>query len=463
MAEFDDLLSGDTGERPSLRSFLKGLPASEILRAPGEVDLDFQPTALVLELERQGKSPVVVIDRPIGFDVPVVSNLFASRARIAGMAGTEPGRFNARWNEAMAKPIPPVIVSDAPVQEVVATGAGVDAATLPISRHFADDAGRYIGSGVLICKDPDTGVRNLSYQRLQLKGPSRFGASLHSRGHIWEHLQRAEARGQDLEVAVVIGMHPAINLAAAAKVAMEVDEFDIAGALLGAPVPLVKCRTIDVEVPADAEYVLEGRLLAGVHEDEGPYGEYTGYSTFRSTRNIFEVSAITRRERPIFHDIIPGYSAEHLLLGRAAREAHVFLRLKEMVPNLKALNYPKSGTHFHVYLSLHKTAEGQARQALMLLMGLDSYVKLAVAVDDDVDVFNEEEVLWALATRFQADTDMFMVPEVLCNRLDPSSRDGMSAKLALDATGPLKPEAVRAKVPAEAAAWAKRVLTGTLP
>jgi UbiD family decarboxylase len=460
MADLDEILEGETGERPSLRSFLATLPRSEVLRVAGEVDLDFQPTALVLELERRQESPVVVIDRPKRFDLPVVANLFASRARIARMAGTEPGSFNARWNEAMAKPIPPAIVADAPVQEIVVTGADIDAGTLPISRHFSDDAGRYIGSGVLICKDPDTGVRNLSYQRMQLKAPDRFGASLHSRGHIWEHLQRAEARGRDLEVAVVIGMHPAINLAAAAKVAMEVDELDIAGALLGEPVPLVRCRTIDVEVPADAEYVLEGRLLAGVHEDEGPYGEYTGYSTYRSTRNVFEVSAITRRRRPIFHDIIPGYSAEHLLLGRAAREAHVFLRLKEMVPNLKALNYPKSGTHFHAYLSLHKTAEGQARQALMLLMGLDSYVKLAVAVDDDVDVFNEEEVLWALATRFQADTDMFMVPDVLCNRLDPSSRDGMSAKLALDATAPLKPEAIRAKVPPEAIAWAKRVLDG---
>jgi len=460
MADLDEILEDETGGRPSLRSFLATLPRSEVLRVTGEVDLDFQPTALVLELERRRESPVVVIDRPRGFDLPVVANLFASRARIARMVGAEPGGFNARWNEAMAKPIPPAIVADGPVQQIVVTGADIDAGLLPISRHFSDDAGRYIGSGVLICKDPDTGVRNLSYQRMQLKGPNRFGASLHSRGHIWEHLQRAEARGHDLEVAVVIGMHPAINLAAAAKVAMEVDELDIAGTLLGEPVPLVKCRTIDVEVPADAEYVLEGRLLAGVHEDEGPYGEYTGYSTYRSTRNVFEVSAITRRRRPIFHDIIPGYSAEHLLLGRAAREAHVFLRLKEMVPNLKALNYPKSGTHFHAYLSLHKTAEGQARQALMLLMGLDSYVKLAVAVDDDVDVFSEEEVLWAMATRFQADTDMFMVPDVLCNRLDPSSRDGTTAKLALDATAPLKPEAIRATVPAEAIAWARRMLDG---
>jgi 2,5-furandicarboxylate decarboxylase 1 len=460
MSSLADILAADTGSRPSLRTFLGGLPGDEVMRVTEPVDLDFLPTALVLELERRQKSPVVVIERPVGFDVPVVTNLFGSRARIAHMAGAALGGFNAKWTEAEANPIPPTMVADAPVQEMVFLGADIDAGALPISRHFEKDAGRYIGSGVLVCKDPDTGVRNLSYQRLQLKGPNRFGASLHSRGHIWEHLQRAESRSQNLEVAVVIGVHPAINLAAAAKVAMEVDELDIAGALLGEPVPLVKCRTIDVEVPADAEYILEGELLAGVHEDEGPYGEYTGYSTYRSTRNVFVVKAMTQRRKPIFHDIIPGYSSEHLLLGRSAREAHVFLRLKEMVPGLKALNYPKSGTHFHAYFSLHKTAEGQARQALMLLLGLDPYIKLAVAVDADVDVLNEEDVMWALATRFQADTDMFMVPDVLCNRLDPSSRDGMSAKLALDATAPLKSDAERATVPSEAMAWARRLLDG---
>jgi UbiD family decarboxylase len=301
-------------------------------------------------------------------------------------------------------------------------------------------------------------VRNLSYQRLQLKGPNRFGASLHSRGHIWDHLLRCEARGRNLEVAVVIGVHPAINLAAGAKVAMEVDEFDVAGALLGRPVELVKCKTIDIEVPAEAEFVLEGEILANEHEDEGPYGEYTGYSTYRSTRNVFAVKAITRRQKPIFHDIIPGYSSDHLLLGRSAKEAHVQMRLKEMVPNLVALNFPKSGTHFHAYLSIKKTAEGQARHALMLLLGLDPYLKFVVAVDEDVNVFDEEEVLWALATRFQADADMFMVPQVFCNRLDPSSRDGMSAKLALDATTPLNWDVERAVVPREAAAKAAELL-----
>lgn len=445
----------------SLRAFLDSLPEAEILRLTEPLELDYVPTALVWELEKRKQFPVIYVEKPLGFDMPVVANLFADRGRIARMAGVgAAAEFNGAWLRAETNPIPPVIVVDSgPVQEVVMTGQEVDAGLLPISRHFAADAGRYIGSGILVCKDPDTGVRNLSYQRLHLRGKNRFGASLHSRGHIWDHLLRCQARGKNLEVAIVLGAHPAVHLAAGAKVAMEVDEFDIAGGLLQQPVELVKCQTIDVEVPANAEIVLEGEILADVYEDEGPYGEYTGYSTYRSTRNVLVVKAITRRQNPIYLDVIPGYSTEHLLLGRVAKEAHVFERLKEVVPTLKALNYPKSGTHFHAYMSFKKTAEGQARHALMLLFGLDSYLKLAVAVDEDIDVFNEEEVLWAIATRFQADTDMFVVPKVFCNRLDPSSVEGMSANLGLDATLPLQGwEAERISNPPEAVAAAAAIL-----
>jgi len=442
----------------SLRDFLDRLPAGELLHVTQPVQADYYKTALALELDARQRSPVVQFDQPAGWDVPIVTNLFADRDRIARMAGTDRAGFNAVFASALQNLIPAKVIAGGPVHEVVQTGDAVDVQTLPISRHFQGDAGRYISSGILVCKDPDTGVRNLSFQRMQMKGPNRFGASLHSRGHIWEHLQRCEARGKNLEVAVVIGCDPAIYLAGAAKVAMEVDEFALAGALLKRPVELVKCKTIDVEVPADAEYVLEGEILAGVQEDEGPFGEYTGYSTYRSTRNVFVVKAVTRQSRPVFLDIVPGLSNEHLLLGRSAKEAHVFTRLKELVPNLVALNYPKSGTHFHAYISLRKSAEGQARHALMLLFGLDNYIKFAVAVDADVDVYQDSDVLWAMATRFQADTDMFMVPKVFCNRLDPSSVDGMSAKLGIDATAPLNSEAQRTELPPEAIAWAREFL-----
>ena len=449
--------SSSPSDFPSLRTFLDELPEHELLRVPGLANLDYVKTALVLDLDARKRHPVVRFDPPAG-GVPVVANVFADRERIARMAGTTRSGFNAAWSAALEHLLPAVVVERGECQEIVDEGDTVDAAALPITRHFAGDAGRYISSGILVCKDPDTGVRNLSFQRLQLKGRDRFGASLHSRGHIWEHLQRCQARGKNLEVAIVIGCHPAIYLAAAAKVAMEVDEFAIAGALLKRPVELVRCKTIDVEVPAGAEYVLEGEILSGVEEEEGPFGEYTGYSTYRSTRNVFVVKAITRRAAPIFLDIVPGMTNDHLLLGRSAKEAHVYGRLREMVPNLVALNYPKSGTHFHAYLSLKKSAEGQARHALMLLFGLDNYIKFAVAVDADVDVYNDDDVLWAMATRFQADTDMFMVPKVFCNRLDPSSLDGMAAKLGIDATAPLDWDVQRTTLPPDAIEWARRFL-----
>src|SRR3984893_9999102 len=289
-------------QSPSLRTFLAELPEDEFFRISEPIELDFLPTALVLELEKRRLTPVVMIERPKGFDVPVVANLFASRARIARMVGAAPDAFNDAWVRALAHLIPAVMVDAGPVHEVVVQGNELEAGSLPISRHFEKDAGRYIGSGILVCKDPHTSVRNLSYQRLLLTRPCRFGASLHSRGHIWEHLQRCAARRRNLEVAIVIGVHPAINLAAGAKVAMEVDEFDVAGALLGRPVELVNCKTIDIEVPAQAEFVLEGEILADTFEDEAPYGEDTGYSTDRSTRNVFVLKAITRRHKPILTD-----------------------------------------------------------------------------------------------------------------------------------------------------------------
>lgn len=448
-----------TSAPPSLRAFLTTLPESDIIRIQEPVDIDHVPTALVMSLESRPNPPVVWIEQPHPFKTPVVCNLFASRERIAKAIGVSPGEFNATWIAAVNNPLKPRVIDNGPAHEIVHLDAAVDAACLPISRHFEGDAGRYIGSGILVCKDPDTGVGNLSYQRLQLKESNRFGASLHSRGHIWEHLNRCRELGRNLEVAVVIGVHPAVNLAASAKVAKEVDEYDIACGLLGEPLDLVRCKTIDLCVPAHAEIVLEGELLADTNEPEGPYGEYTGYSTSRSTNDVFVVKAITHRQAPIFHDIIPGYSAEHLLLSRSPREAYIYMRMKEILPNLKAINYPKSGTHFHAYVSLKKTAEGQANHALTLLMGLDPYVKLAVAVDEDIDVFDEQDVLWALATRFQADTDLFVIPNGFCNRLDPSSRNGTSAKLGLDATAPLDWDVVKTRVPVAATEAAQRILS----
>lgn len=294
---------------------------------------------------------------------------------------------------------------------------------------------------------------------MQLKGRNRIAISLHSRGDAWRYFNRSEARGEDLEIAVVIGCHPAYYITSASKIPPDQDDYSWAAAYMDSPALTVPAKTVDIPVPAYAEYVLEGRIKANLREDEGPFGEFTGYSTSRSTRNLFELSCITRRHDAIYQDLVPGFAWEHLLLSQFTQEIILLEKLRREIPGVRALSLPKNGCHFHAYLSMAPSARGQARQAMMLLFGLDLYLKLIIVVDEDVDVYREEEVLWACATRMQADKDVFIVPDVICNRLDPSSPDGISAKMGIDATCPPGFEGKRVTLPPGALEKARRLLS----
>ena len=440
-----------------LRTYEKENPGG-VKRVPDEVPRSYFTTAATLEIEKQPDPPVLIFENVQGLDMPVVTGLFSSRARIAHALGTEKTTLHQHWIERSNHLISPVEVEAGVCQEVVRMGEAADAETLPLLTHFEQDAGRYITSGVSVARDPDHGWGNLSFARMQLKGPRRFGISLHSRGHMWDYLRRSEDRGQDLEVAVVIGMHPAFLVGAASRVGIEVDEYDIVGALMGAPLPVVSCKTVDLQVPANAEIVIEGVIKAGLREKEGPFGEYTGYATDRSTQNVFEVRAITHRKNPIFLDVTPGASRDHLFLGRIQKEAEVLRKIRQILPNVTGIHYPTSGTHYHCYVAMKKQRPGDGRHAAILILGLDAYVKFVVVVDDDIDISNEAEVMWALATRMQPAEDISIIDPMTCNVLDPSSENGLSSKLAIDATRPLDWEAQRCTVPDEVIAKVKDLL-----
>jgi 2,5-furandicarboxylate decarboxylase 1 len=441
------------GASPDLRSFLadyEQAQPSQVWRIQEEVEPEYVTTAWVLELERRGLSPLLVFEDVRGAGMPVISNIFGSRDRIAWMLGTDTASLTSHWSSLTARLIPPRVVAEGPAQEEVCVGEAADACSLPLLKHFAGDAGRYLTSGICISNDPGTGVRNLTFARMQAKGPRRFGISFHSRGHHWDYLARYEAQGRNMPMAVAVGAHPALLLAAATRGAIETDELDVAGSLLGMPVDILRAKTIDVDVPATAELVLEGEVLAGVREPEGPFGEYTGYSTSRSTQHVFAVSAITQRRQPWYLDVTPGFSTEHLFLGRTAKEAMVLAKLREVYPAVRALHYPKSGTHFHCFVSIDKSFEGLAKQVGMLLLGLDQYVKLCVIVDADIDPTIESEVMWSMATRMQPSRDVTIVAGGLANQLDPSSRGGTSDKMIVDATRPLENwDAERVVIPPE--------------
>ncbi len=331
------------------------------------------------------------------------------------------------------------------------TGDNVDLGVLPIMTHFTEDAGPYITNAIVVANDPDTGVRNASFHRMQVKGRNVLGTSLHSRRHLWNYAQRAQERGEDLPVSIVIGAHPLFTFGGLWKGPIGADEYAVVGGLMGEPLEIVRGRTVPVDVPAQAEFVLEGRILAGRREPEGPFAEFTGYASERSTQNVIEVTAICHRRDAIYQDIVPGISDEHTSLLAVPAEARLLKTLRQHFPNATAVAYPKSGTcRFHAYIALRRATAGQARNAAAVEFGDDLSLKLVVVVDDDVDVRNDTDVLWAMATRMQAHEDIDIIRNAMGAILDPSNNAGLTSKMMVDATRPPEGFPRRHTIPQEA-------------
>ncbi len=453
-----------------LRSFLAQVQEQtpdQFLAVRDEVDPRFVATGLVVELEHQRRYPILLFERVRGSPFPVITNVMATRERFALPMGVPVSEVSREYARRVKREVPPRLVTDGPVHDHVLTGEAVDVGCLPIISHFPIDAAPYITGGLVFCRDPhNPAVTTFGFHRIQYKGlPDRLGISLHSRRRVWEYQRRAEERGQLLEVAVVLGTHPLLALASLSLVGPERGKLETAGALLDEPVDVVRARTVDVLVPADAEIVLEGAILPHVREDEGPFGEFTGYTAFRSTRHVLQVKAITYREGALYQSVTGGYTPEHITGLGIQREGDVYNALRQSVPTVCAVHIPPSGCSiFHAYVSIKKTTEGQPLQAIMHALGMDHGLKLVVVVDEDVDVYNEAEVLWAMATRLQAGRGVHVLRGGMGVILDPSATEGgVSDKLGIDATKPLSGFGERFALPAETLAYARELIKALVP
>ena len=447
--------------RQDVRAFLDDYRArrpEDVLVVEDEISPDQEITALAVELGARGRSPMLVCTNVRGISIPVVTNIFASRERIAQLLATTASNLHDAYISASARMVPPTVVDSGPILEIREEGEEVDLARLPMLTHFAEDQGPYLTSAILIADDPATGVANMGYHRSMIASRNSLATSLHSRGHLWRYLATAGERGEVLPVAVVIGGHPLFMLAASARVGIDVDERAIAGALFGEPLEVVATPRYRIGVPAFAEFVLEGVIDPTKHAEEGPFGEFSGYATSRSTNNLIEVSTVLQRRDPILVDVISGNASDHLNLGRVPRESEMSGKLRDRFPDVVRLEYPASGTHFHCYVVVRRSVPGMARQIGLALLGWDPYLKLVVVVDDDVDVARDGDVLWALATRFQADQDMVVVGGLPGSMLDPSSSGGATARLAIDATRAPGFSADRVSLSEQALARARAVL-----
>lgn len=421
---------------PDLRSWLQRLVASDRLAVAREgVSLidELAAVAKKLELERAVLFPV-----PGGHRIPVVANLFTERSWIAEALGVADSELLPRFQHAVRHPLPWNEITAAPVHDVVHRQIDL-LQQLPIPKHNEHDSGPYITAALLIARNPASGVQNVSIHRCQVSGPDRIGVLLLPR-HTRHYFHIAEQAGEALEIALVIGVHPACILASQAIAALDDDEMEIAGALLGQPIEMVKCRTNRVRVPAHAEIVIEGRILPKLREPEGPFGEFPQYYGSRADREVIQVDAVTHRSNPIFHTIVGG-GIEHLLLGGIPREATLLDHLQRSFPSVRDLRLTRGGTcRYHLAVKIDKANGGEPKNIIMGAFGGHYDIKQVVVVDMDVDIDDPNEIEWAIATRFQADRDLVVVSGAQGSKLDPSSADGISAKMGLDATKPLSTE-----------------------
>ncbi len=428
-----------------LRTFLRQLEVEapdQVVRVTREVDPHFEVTAVLAKLEKERKFPVVIFEKVKGAKLPVVTNVHADARRLfraIGLKNATLSEFIKEYGSREDKLIEPVIVPQGPCQEVVITGNDIDVRTLPILTYHEKDAGRYITCGMEIMRDPDTGVRNAGIYRLMIHDRESFGIQLSETAHghyIW---QAHERRNLPTPMAVVIGHHPAFYLGCLSFTSLETDELAVAGGIMGEPLELVRCKALDLEVPAHAEIILECEILPHLRKKEAPFGEYPGTYGPQRDNPIVKVKAITMRRDAMYQSSFVGH-ADNLLMSGIIRSTTIMKTVKLASPKVKAVHMPTSGRcRFICHVAIDKVIEGEPKNAAMAAFAADPFLKYVIVVDKDVNILNDEEVLHAIATRVRADTDIFMVTHAKGSPLDPASYDPaggshLVTKMGIDAT-----------------------------
>jgi 2,5-furandicarboxylate decarboxylase 1 len=434
-----------------LRSFIRQLASmmpDQIHMITQEIDPKFAVTAIAGKLAKQGRFPALYFTKLKGSSLPLVINLTASYERLALALDTNVSDMAKVYGERQLKPVPPQVVNNGPVQEVVLKGGKAKLSTLPIPTHNELDSGPYITGGVLICRDPDTGRHNAGIYRHEVQGENQLGVffqGTHHAGYIYE---RYREKNIPMEVAIAIGHYPTFILGSVSRLAGIGGEFEEAGALLGEPLELIKAETVDLMVPARAEIVIEGVMPPHETHFEGPFGEWPGYYVAEGEKPFIKVKAITMRQDAIYYDVFPA-NQEHLVLGSLPRMGSIYRRVKETVPGLVNVNVP-AHARTHCYISIKKRSEAEVKKAAFAALNTESEnLKFIVVVDDDINVFNEPEVMWAIGTRLRAEKDVLVIPNWSGpGGLNPSGWEYykdeartpvMTSVLVLDATKPAPP------------------------
>ena len=392
-----------------------------------------------------------------GTEFPLAAGLYSTRSKaLLAFEATEETIFE-KVLAGLDHPIPPTLVSTAaPCQEVVLTGKEIDITRFPIPTYSPKDGGPYITAGIFVSKDPENGVADIGHYRAQILGKNAFSFFTQPFHRFGKYLAKCQRLSVTPQGAILIGVDPVLAYTCQVQTTDETDDWHVAGGLRGAPVELIRCKTIDLEVPSTAEVVIEFEVDLKNNVSEGPLGEYTGYYTLASLKPLARIIAITHRRKPYFQGLLTGKPVtENHILKAIPFEASVYRTLKAQFPTIERVAIPPSGgVSFYVVIAMRPRFAGEARQAILAAIASKIRPKWVVVVDPDINVHNSAEVEWAMCFRVRPDRDVFVIDQTPAGPLDPSVGDNVplaartSAAVGIDATRPFgEPFAEAADVP----------------
>jgi len=341
-----------------------------------------------------------------------------------------------------------VYVKDGPVKEVILSDDEIDVTKLPAHIAGERDGGRFITSGLVICRDPDTGLKNMAFHRMQIKGPRKLGILMVPR-HSYLIYQKYEARNEPMPVSIMIGHHPMYYFAAAYSGPFELDELELAGALLQEDVEVIQCETNDLEVPAQAEICLEGVIPPHEREEEGPFSEFQDYYIAGAGMNpIIRIDRMMMRKDAIYKEIQNGSEVEGCTYHKVPMAAGIYDRLKTVGGYTDLVNVLILPGILGAVIQLKQRFKGEAKNLLLGALSTQYlHPKVVIAVDEDVDIFNPAEILWAVTTRVNPERDVFVIDETRIHPMDPTGLElvkpgspmgwsRIGSKMGIDATKP---------------------------
>ena len=421
-----------------------------LVRVRSEVDPVHQLAGIAAKFE--GGQRAVLFEKIKGSAYPVFTGLYWSRELLGELFDRPvlslPQYVSECIRDWQQKPVPPVVVRSGPVREV--TEDKVDLSVLPVPTHAELDGGPYFDAGVVIAKDPETGIRNASIQRFQVVGKDRLAINIDAGRHLELCLAKAAARNQTLPFTLNIGVGPGLHFAAATPAEAAPfgsDELGIASRFHGRPLELIASNISNVEMVADAMFALECEMMPGEVHAEGPFAEVTGYYATVAPRPLVRVRRIHHRREPVFQTIISGGEVFNSvgLLG----EANVLSLLQKQVPGVRDVYFSHGGCGFyHAVVQISQKRAGWAKQALMAAFAAFPPLKMVTVVDDDVDIRDPGDVEWAMATRLDPKLGIMVIENVFGHGLNPTFPDYLGSKVGFDATRPFPhtPNFDRAKV-----------------